>query len=112
MSNTSLLIFAADYYKSSMDHLKTLRLLAILEGISYLLLLGICVPLKYIFDIPEPTHPVGLAHGVLFVSYCLWVLIVAKQKQWSMSITFLSLLASLLPFGTFVAEKKYFRQEG
>ncbi|KOF03142.1 integral membrane protein [Roseivirga ehrenbergii] len=94
-----------------MSHLKTLRLLAILEGISYLLLLGICVPLKYIFNIPEPTHPVGLAHGVLFVSYCLWVLIVAKQKQWSIGVTFLSLLASLLPFGTFVAEKKYFQDD-
>lgn len=94
-----------------MSHLKTLRLLAILEGISYLLLLGICVPLKYAFNIPEPTYPIGLAHGVLFVGYCLWVLIVAKQKQWSMGVTFLSLLASLLPFGTFVAEKKYFREE-
>tara|TARA_R110000850_G_scaffold245043_1_gene369863 strand:- start:705 stop:1025 length:321 start_codon:yes stop_codon:yes gene_type:complete len=105
-----LLIFAAKGF-SPMSHLKTLRLLAILEGISYLLLLGICVPLKYIFNIPEPTHPVGLAHGVLFVSYCLWVLIVAKQKQWSIGVTFLSLLASLLPFGTFVAEKKYFQDD-
>lgn len=93
------------------SHLKILRTLAVLEGISYLLLLGICVPLKYIFDIPEPTHPVGLAHGVLFVAYCAWVLIVGTQRQWSILTTFLSLLASLLPFGTFVADKKFFKTE-
>lgn len=93
------------------NHLRILRTLAILEGISYLLLIGICMPLKYIFDIPEPTYPVGLAHGVLFVSYCAWVLIVGFKKQWSMLTTFLSLLASLLPFGTFVADKKFFKPE-
>jgi len=94
-----------------MNHLKILRILAVVEGISYLLLLGICVPLKYVFDIPEPTRPVGMAHGILFVAYCLWVIIVAKQKQWSIGITFLSLIASLLPFATFVAEKKFFKDE-
>jgi integral membrane protein len=94
-----------------LSHLKILRTLALLEGISYLLLLGICMPLKYVFDIPEPTHPIGLAHGVLFVSYCSWVLIVAFQKRWSILTTFLSLLASLLPFGTFVADKKFFKPE-
>jgi integral membrane protein len=94
-----------------MNHLKILRILAIVEGISYLVLLGVCVPLKYIFDIPEPTRPVGAAHGALFVAYCLWVLIVARQKQWSIGITFISLAASLLPFATFVVEKKYFKDD-
>ena len=94
-----------------MNHLKILRILAVVEGISYLLLLGICVPLKYIFDIPEPTRPVGMAHGVLFVAYCIWVLIVAKQKRWSIGTTFISLAASLLPFATFAVEKKYLKDE-
>lgn len=94
-----------------MSQIKTLRVLAVLEGISYLLLLGICMPLKYWFNIPEPTYPVGLAHGVLFVAYCGWVLIVGKQKHWSIGTTFLCLIASLLPFGTFVADKKFFKNE-
>ena len=94
-----------------MNHLKTLRLLALLDGISYLLLLGICVPLKYIWDIPEPTNPVGLAHGVLFVAYCLWVLIVTREKKWSFKTMFLAGFASLLPFGTFLADKKIFIPE-
>ncbi|WP_305982539.1 DUF3817 domain-containing protein [Roseivirga thermotolerans] len=88
--------------------LKTLKLLAILEGVSYLLLLGICMPLKYWFNIPEPTYPVGLAHGVLFVLYCSFVMFVARKEAWTMWKTFLALIASLLPFGTFVADKKLF----
>lgn len=88
--------------------IKTLRLLAILEGISYLLLLGICMPLKYWLNVPEPTYPVGLAHGILFVLYCSFVMFVAKKETWSMDKTFLALIASLLPFGTFVVEKKLF----
>lgn len=92
-----------------MNHLQTLRLLAVLEGISYLLLLGICMPLKYIFDIPEPTYPVGLAHGVLFLAYGIWVLIVTNERKWSFKMMFLAGVASLLPFGTFVADKRIFQ---
>jgi len=83
-------------------------MLAIWEGISYLLLVGICMPLKYIFDIPEPTHPIGLAHGVLFVTYCLMVLVLTLQLKWSFKTMFLAGIASLLPFGTFVADKRIF----
>ncbi|MFY0592359.1 MAG: DUF3817 domain-containing protein [Roseivirga sp.] len=89
--------------------LKTLRMLALWEGISYLVLVGICMPLKYLFDIPEPTHPIGLAHGVLFVSYCIMVLIVTLQYKWSFKTMFLAGIASLLPFGTFVADKRIFK---
>ncbi|MFT6846162.1 MAG: integral membrane protein [Flavobacteriales bacterium] len=92
-----------------MNHTRILRTLAVLEGISYLLLLGICMPLKYLFDYDDLTPPVGMAHGVLFVSYCVWVLIVGYQKKWSFKIVFLSGIASLLPFGTFVADKRWFR---
>lgn len=88
--------------------IRTLRILAILEGISYLLLMGICMPLKYWLNIPEPTYPIGLAHGILFVLYCSFVMFVARKETWTMGKTFLALLASILPFGTFVAEKKLF----
>ncbi|OEK04977.1 DUF3817 domain-containing protein [Roseivirga misakiensis] len=91
--------------------LKILRILALWEGFSYLLLVGICMPLKYIFNIPEPTYPVGLAHGVLFVSYCILVLVVTLQYKWSFKTMFLAGIASLLPFGTFVADKRIFSQQ-
>lgn len=90
-------------------HLGTLRLLALVEGISYLVLLGICMPLKYGFDIPEPTRPIGMAHGILFVAYCLWVVIVGRQKQWSNKTMMWAFVASLLPFGTFIADKRIFQ---
>lgn len=92
-----------------MNNIKILRITAILEGISYLLLFGLSMPLKYMFDMPKPNYYIGMAHGLLFVIYCLWVLIVGYQKKWKLSIIFWSLVASLLPFGTFVAEKKWFR---
>lgn len=69
------------------------------------------MPLKYIFDIPEPTYPVGLAHGVLFVAYCIFVLVVTLEKKWSFKTMLLAGVASLLPFGTFVADKKIFEPE-
>ncbi len=92
-------------------NLGRLRLLAILEGISYLLLLGVCMPLKYVWKIPEPTYPVGMAHGVLFVAYCVWVIVVAVERKWSLVKISWALLASLLPFGTFVADAKIFKPE-
>ena len=92
------------------NNLKILTILGIVEGISYLALLGVCMPLKYIFEIPEPTSVVGMAHGILFIAYCAFVIIVSSEYKWSHSVTFWALLASVLPFGTFVADKRIFRQ--
>jgi len=87
-----------------------LRLLAILEGISYLLL-AVTVPLKYWYDMGMPNRIVGMAHGVLFIAYCVWVVVYAKEAKWKFSTTFWSLIASLLPIGTFVADSKIFQKE-
>lgn len=89
--------------------MKLLRWVAILEGTSYLLLLGICMPLKYIFDIPEPTYPVGLAHGVLFVAYCVLITAYSFKAKWGVKNTILALGASLLPVAPFIVEKKLLR---
>ena len=67
------------------------------------------MPLKYIYEIPEPTRPMGMAHGVLFIYFCLLVLVVGKQRSWSLVKIGLALLSSLIPFGTFVADVKLFR---
>lgn len=90
-----------------MNHIKIFKYLAILEGVSYLLLLGICMPLKYIWNIVEPTRPVGMAHGVLFVAYCIWLLIVGLQLKWNFKTLVIGFIASLLPFTTFVFEMKF-----
>lgn len=87
-----------------------LRIIGLLEGISYILLLGVCMPLKYMYNMPEATSIVGMAHGVLFVYFCLLVIWIGLQRDWSYNKIILGLISSLLPFGTFVADVKLFRE--
>lgn len=86
-----------------------LRILAISEGISYLLF-ALTMPIKYMYENPLPNKIVGYAHGFLFIAYCLWVLIVGIEKKWNFKTLFLAEFASLLPFGTFVADAKIFKK--
>ena len=84
------------------------RLVAILEGISYLLF-AVTMPLKYIWEWPEPNYVVGMAHGLLFMGYiALCVYLILKYK-WDLKTSFLALVASLIPFGTFYADAKIFK---
>lgn len=87
-----------------------LRTFAILEGISYLLF-GITMPLKYAMDIPEPNYLVGMAHGWLFILYIIFCLQCIRIYRWSVVTSLLVLAASLIPFGTFVADAKVFKRE-
>jgi integral membrane protein len=87
-----------------------LRIVAFLEGISFLVLLCIAMPLKYMADIPGPVRVVGMAHGVLFIAYVFLLLQVALELRWKFSRAVLAFIASLVPFGTFYADKKLFRE--
>lgn len=87
--------------------LKLFRATAILEGISYLLLFGLTMPLKYWADILEPNKVVGYAHGVLFITYGIIALVFCWQRKWNIKRFIILFIASLLPFGTFYADKKY-----
>jgi integral membrane protein len=88
--------------------LKLLRITGFIEGVSYLVLLGICMPLKYLYNTPEPTTIVGMAHGLLFTLFIILTLVVSYQKKWKWMVCFWALLSSLLPFATFIADKKIF----
>ena len=90
-------------------NIRNLRIIAILEGISYLLL-GLTMPLKYMLDMPKPNYIVGMAHGVLFMAYVLLVLVVGRKFKWDLTIMFWAFIASLIPFGTFVADAKIFKK--
>lgn len=68
------------------------------------------MPLKYIWEMPEATIGVGYAHGILFVAYCFLVIPAKLEYRWNAKTTFFVLLASLLPFGTFVADSKIFKK--
>ena len=87
-----------------------LRLVGIIEGISYLILLAIAMPLKYLAGMPEVVKVVGWAHGVLFMLYLLAVLQVWIGRRWPFSRAVLAFVASLLPFGTFIFDKSLRRE--
>ena len=87
-----------------------LKLVAILEGISYLLF-GITMPLKKMYGYHMPNKIVGMTHGILFIVYILLVLINTKKQAWSIKNQLLLYLASIVPFGTFIAEKKIINHE-
>ena len=86
-----------------------LRFLAIAEGFSWIPF-GITIPLKRLYDMPAPNFYFGMAHGVLFIAYILFCLIAYKKYNWSFKKLFLAGIASLIPFGTFVADVKLFKE--
>ena len=87
-----------------------LRLLAVAEGISYLLF-ALTMPIKYMLNNPMPNKIVGMAHGVLFIAYCIWVILVGLEKKWNFTTLLLAGFASLIPFGTFIADSKIFKKQ-
>lgn len=96
----------------SLSHtLGRLRLTGLLEGLSFIVLLAIAMPLKYLAGKPGMVSVVGMAHGLLFVLY-LFLSVVAKFKYpWSWKKVFLLWMASVIPFGTFYADYKILRLE-
>ena len=86
-----------------------LRIVAFLEGCSFLLL-GFTMILKYKYAMPQPNYVVGLAHGILFVLYIFLLLQVSFLHRWSIFKMFMAFIASLIPFGTFYADKVLFRE--
>ena len=85
-----------------------LRIIAFLEGCSFLLL-GFTMILKYHYSMPQPNYIVGLAHGVLFILYVILLLQVSFKHRWNFLKIVIAFVASLIPFGTFYADKALFR---
>ncbi len=79
---------------------------AMLEGISYVVLLGIAMPLKYFFDFPQAVQVVGWAHGILFMLYGTLLLLCWMEYRWSFGRVVWYFVASLLPFVPFIVERK------
>lgn len=77
-----------------------------LEGISLLLLLFFAMPMKYIAGNDFYVKTIGMAHGVLFIVYILFIIILKITEKWDFKKFFLLSLASIIPFGTFYAERK------
>ncbi|MCF6222151.1 MAG: DUF3817 domain-containing protein [Flavobacteriaceae bacterium] len=84
------------------------RIISYLEGISFLLLLFIAVPLKYFGNNDILVKSLGMPHGVFFIAYVLLAFFIRPEYQWKNKAFIIILLASVIPFGTFYADKKYF----
>lgn len=88
-----------------MKHIKNLRLIGIAEGISFLVLLLIAMPLKYYMDMPLAVRYTGWVHGILFMAYIAAVFMAIKPMRWNWVSVLMALGASLLPLGPFLLDK-------
>jgi integral membrane protein len=91
--------------------LRSLRLIGLTEGISFLVLLLIAMPLKYYFNIPMAVKIVGWAHGVLFMAYLVAVFLCYRIMKWNLFGFMVALGASLIPAGTFWLDKSWKKRE-
>ena len=89
--------------------IKIFRWISILEGISFLTLLFLAMPLKYIFGLPQMVQIVGMAHGILFIAYITGAVLISKPLGWSIKTLFIAIACSVLPFGPFYVENKYLK---
>lgn len=89
--------------------MKLFKNVALLEGISLLLLLFFAMPMKYLLQQPQYVQVIGMAHGLLFIAYIVFALVYKSEKQWNNKIFLIVCLASVVPFGTFYIDRKYLR---
>ena len=86
------------------------RIISFLEGISYLLLLFVAVPIKYLHGDASYVKLLGMPHGILFMLYIVLAIVIKKEMNWRNKTLGIVLLASVIPFGTFYIDKKYLQK--
>ena len=91
--------------------MKTLfRIIAFLEGISYILLMSVGLYFKYQLGDPSYVKLLGMPHGLLFISYLILAFLMKHDEKWKDKDFGIILLASILPFGTFYIDQKYLQK--
>ena len=91
------------------NYINLFRIVALLEGISYILLLFIATPIKYLLNDPQYVKQLGMPHGFLFITYIAMVFILKKDFNWNNKQFMMILSASIIPFGTFYIDRKYLK---
>lgn len=87
------------------------RKIALAEGISFLVLLFIAMPLKYIWGLPMAVTFAGGLHGLLFVGFIIMIYLVKESFKKNIKWAVNAFLASIIPFGTFVMDKQWKKEE-
>ena len=85
------------------------RIISFLEGVSYLLLLFIGTPIKYLQGNEAYVKMLGMPHGILFMLYIVLAIVLRKEMKWDSKSFTIILLCAIIPFGTFYVDKKYLR---
>jgi integral membrane protein len=88
---------------------KAFRIVSLLEGISFILLLFIATPLKYYAQNDVFVKMLGMPHGILFLVYITFALLLKFELKWNSKTFLLVILASVIPFGTFYIDQKYLK---
>lgn len=88
---------------------KLFRIIALLEGVSYILLLFIATPIKYLANDPQYVKMLGMPHGLLFIAYVVLAFLLKSEYKWNSRQFLVVLIASIIPFGTFYVDKKYLK---
>lgn len=86
------------------------RVTAFLEGVSYILLLFVAVPIKYLLNEALYVKVLGMPHGILFILYILFSIIAKIKYNWNFRKFLVISIASLVPFGSFYIDKKYLKK--
>ncbi|MBC7642510.1 MAG: DUF3817 domain-containing protein [Flavobacterium sp.] len=89
--------------------LKFFKLIAILEGISSVLLFFVAVPMKYIFHNKQFIRPFGMAHGFLFTIFVIIAFVFAITYEWNFKKIFIVFVCAIIPCGTFYVDAKYLK---
>ena len=94
-----------------MSQIRVFRMIALAEGISFLTLLFIAMPMKYFMGMPEVVRVVGSIHGALFVFYIGLLAAIHFRQRWPFMFSLYALAASVIPFGTFMLDKQLREKE-
>jgi len=91
--------------------IRQLRIIGIIEGISFLVLLGVAMPLKYLAGMPRAVSVVGMAHGVLFILYLAALVHAHTVVRWPIRRVLTVLAAAVVPLGPFLIEGSLRREQ-
>lgn len=91
--------------------IRNFRIITFVEGVSFLVLLFIAMPMKYIGGNPLPVKYIGMTHGMLFILFIGLLYFASSEHKWSWKFNIVAVLSSLIPFGTFILDLNLKKKE-